>query len=150
MTKNHPAIPVPQVYVYPDGATEDELPFVAEQFIEGLPLSDTWKLYTEAEKEEVAGKVAKVVVQLGEIRFDAIGGMQADGTLGLAVEGVKLFRGRDALHDPAYYDIGPYDSIEQYVLAYYDKEICYYPMRRTQILTMIYSSRNPAQISSSI
>jgi aminoglycoside phosphotransferase (APT) family kinase protein len=126
MTKNHSAMPVPQVYAYSDGATEGELPFVVEQFIEGLPLSEAWKSYSESEKEEVARKVAKVVVQLGEIRFDAIGGMQPDGTLGPTVEGVKLFRGRDAFHDPAYYDVGPYGSIDQYILAYYDKEDYYY------------------------
>ena len=126
MTKNHPAIPVPQVYAYSDRATEDEMPFVVEEFIDGLPLSEAWKSYSESEKVEVARKVAKVVVQLGEIRFDAIGGMQPDGTLGPTVEGVKLFRGRDAFHDPAYYDIGPYYSLGQYILAYYDKEIYYY------------------------
>jgi hypothetical protein len=87
-------------------------------------LSEAWKSYSESEKEEVARKAAKVVVQLGEMRFDAIGGMRPNGTLGPTVEGVKLFRGRDAFHDPAYYDIGPYDSID--ILAYYDKEVHYY------------------------
>ena len=126
MAENYPIILVPKVYAYCDGASEDDNPFVAEEFIEGIPLSEAWKSYSELEKNEVAHKIAEVVVQLGEIRFDAIGSMQPNGTLGPTVEGVKLFRGRDAFHGPECYDIGPYASIEQYVVAYYNKEIYYY------------------------
>ena len=52
--------------------------------------------------------------------------MRPDCTLAPTVEYVKLCRGRGAFHDSACYDIGPYASIKQYVLAYYDKEIYYY------------------------
>ena len=123
MAKNYHYIPVPQLYAYSDGALENEEAFVAEEFIEGAPLSETWKSYSEPEKDEVARKIAEIVVKLGEVRFDAICGIQPDGTLGPTVEGVKLFKGRKAFHHDSCYDIGPYSSIERYVLAYYHKEI---------------------------
>ena len=79
MTKHHPSIPVPKVYAYSDGSPSGQHPFVAEEFIGGQPLSEAWKSYSELEKEEAARKIATIVIQLGEIRFDAVGGMQPNG-----------------------------------------------------------------------
>ena len=100
--------------------------FQAEEYIDGDPLSDNWTSYSEPEKNEVARKIAELVICLGEVRSGSIAGMEPGGLLGPTVEGVKLFKGRNAFHDPACYDIGPYGSISKYVLAYYDKEIYYY------------------------
>ena len=126
MAQHCPEIPVPTIFDYSDGSSGDGLAFIAEQYIGAKSLSDVWSTYTNLEKGEVARKVAELVVRLAEMRFDAIGGMTQDGTLGPTVEGCKLFKGRDAFHDPACYDVGPYDSIPQYILAYYDKEIHYH------------------------
>lgn len=126
MAKHCTEIPVPRVYAYCDGAINDAHPFIALEYIEAISLSEAWKSYNEEEKVDVARKVAGIVVRLGEMRFDGIGGMQADGTMGPTVEGVKLFNGRKGFHNADCYDIGSYASIEQYVLAYYDKEIYYY------------------------
>ncbi|KAK3686515.1 hypothetical protein LTR37_019762 [Vermiconidia calcicola] len=126
MAKHCPEIPVPGVYDYNDGSGDGRPPFIAEHYIDTNSLADAWMTFSAAEKDEVARKIAEMVVRLGEIRFDTIGGMKPHGTLGPTVEGAKLFKGRDAYHDPVYYDIGPYDSIKHYILAYLDKEIYYY------------------------
>ncbi|KAK3696190.1 hypothetical protein LTR37_018092 [Vermiconidia calcicola] len=125
MAKHCPEIPVPAVYDYSD-ESGDGRPFIAEQYIDAKSLADAWMTFSDAEKDIVARKVAEMVVRLGEIRFDAIGGMTPHTILGPTVEGAKLFKGRDAYHDPICYDIGPYASIKQYILAYFDKEIYYY------------------------
>lgn len=119
-------VPVPYVLDYSDGTGTDSQPFIAQRYVEAPALSDAWQTYTETEKHDIARKIAKLIIRLGECRFDAIAGMAPDGTLGPTVEGCKLFKGRDAFHSPTCYDIGPYTSIKQYMLAYYDKEIYYY------------------------
>lgn len=42
----------------------------------------------------VARQIAEVIVKLGEITFDGIGGLLLNHTLGPTVEGTKLFKGR--------------------------------------------------------
>lgn len=126
MAKHCPDVPVPQVYDFSDGSKDDSRPFIAEEFVEAKALCDVWLTYSEKEKEIVARNLAELTVRLGGLRFDAIGGMNPDGTMGPTVEGVKLFKGRDAFHNHLCYDIGPYASIESYVLACYNKEIYYY------------------------
>lgn len=126
MAKHCPEIPVPVVYEYSDGSNDSDSPFIAEQYMDAESLCVAWKTYTESEKDEVARKLAELVVRLGDLRFEAIGGMTPDGSLGPTVEGAKLFKGRDSFHNLTCYSIGPYDSIKQYILAYYDKEIYYH------------------------
>jgi len=128
VTKNLPSILVPKVHAY--NLTP---PWIVEDFIEGTLLSTLWPRYSEHEKEAVCRKFAKMVAMLGETTFGGIGGLVPSnkngrqGTeLGPTVEGCKLFKGRGKLHAPEFYNIGPYKSAKEYVLAYYDKEIAYY------------------------
>ena len=134
VAKKCPEIPVPVVYDYSDGSSGNDTAFIAEQYVEAKSLSNAWSAYTQSEKEEVARKVAELIVGMGELRFDAIGGMTPDGTVGPTVEGCKLFKGRDAFHRTDCYDVGPYYSIQQYILAYYDKEIHYYSHADAEVL----------------
>ncbi|KAK5170464.1 uncharacterized protein LTR77_005052 [Saxophila tyrrhenica] len=125
--KKHCAdIPVPTVYDYCDGSKSGERPFIAQKYVDAPALSQAWLTYTEPEKHVVAKKIAELIIRLGEQRFEKIAGMLPDGTLGPTVEGCKLYKGRDAFHSPTCYDIGPYATIKEYILAYYDKEIYYY------------------------
>lgn len=129
MRTHCPEIPVPKVYAWSDGSSTDEtypFPFLAEEYIEGDMLCDIWMTYRSEEKETVAGKIAELIVHMGELRFDKIAGISPTGKPAPTVEGHKLFKGRDRFHRRECYDIGPYSSTEQYVLAQYDKEIYYH------------------------
>ncbi|KAF9448527.1 hypothetical protein P691DRAFT_669241 [Macrolepiota fuliginosa MF-IS2] len=120
-----PDIPVPEVYAFSSDVPD---PFIAQEYIDGNPLSSSWNGYTEDEKRQVAQRVADIVVKMGEMRFDQIGSFTGDvgALLGPTVEGSKLFKGRFKFHSQECYDIGPYKSTKDYVLACYDKEIYYY------------------------
>ncbi|KAL9596002.1 MAG: hypothetical protein Q9219_006086 [cf. Caloplaca sp. 3 TL-2023] len=121
-----PHIPVPCVYDYSVDESSPESVWAAEEFIEGECLSDAWKTYDEATKLHIARQIAEIIVQLGETTYEGIGGLMPDGKLGPTVEGMKLFKGRDKFHSSAYYNIGPYATTKEYVLACYEKEIYYY------------------------
>lgn len=123
MTINHPSIPVPALL---DFSTESSNRYLAEEFIDAAPLSDIWSTYSEDDKLKVARSISKLIVDMAEIRFDQIGGLKIDGTPGPTVEGMKWFKGRNKFHSSACYNIGPYSSLQEYILACYDKEIYYY------------------------
>lgn len=108
MTNNHPSIRVPALL---DWSTKSNNMYLAEKFIDAPRLSDIWCTYSEDEKLVVAQNISKLIVDMAELRFDRIGGLKIDGTLGPTVEGMKLFKGRNNLHSSTYYNIGPYDSL---------------------------------------
>ncbi|KIK40673.1 hypothetical protein CY34DRAFT_806970 [Suillus luteus UH-Slu-Lm8-n1] len=120
-----PNIPVPKIYA---SSADGPNPFIAQEFIDGEPLSTIWPRYTEMEKHAVAQKIAEIIVDMAETRFSAIGGFASptSSTLGPTVEGSKLFKGRGKFHSNRCYPIGPYKTTKEYILACYDKEIYYY------------------------
>ena len=124
--ENLQSVPVPKIYDYSLAESEAETYFMVDEFIEGECLSSVWKTFDEATKTAVARQIAQVVVVCAETTFDKIGGMMLDHTIGPTVEGMKLFKGRNKFHNPSCYDIGPYRTTKEYVLACYDKEIYYY------------------------
>ena len=84
---------VPQVYAY--SATSDpDTSYIAEEYIEGIPLSTVWTTFNSSQKDSIAHKVASIVVDLAEIRFPKIGGLVPE-TFDPAptVEGSKLLEG---------------------------------------------------------
>lgn len=91
-----PNIPVPKIYA---SSADGSNPFIAQEFIDGEPLSTIWPHYTEMEKHAVAKKLAEIIVDMAETRFSAIGGFASptSSTLGPTVEGSKLFKGRVSL-----------------------------------------------------
>ncbi|KAG2097038.1 kinase-like domain-containing protein, partial [Suillus discolor] len=117
-----PNIPVPKIYAFrADGPN----PFVAQEYIDGEPLSSIWNCYTEVEKHSVALTIAKIIVDMGETCFSAIGGFASPTSyaLGPTVEGSKLFKGRGKFHSNRCYPISPYKTTKEYILACYNKEI---------------------------
>ncbi|KDR66039.1 hypothetical protein GALMADRAFT_148205 [Galerina marginata CBS 339.88] len=120
-----PDIPVPALY---DFSSDVLGAFIAQEYVDGNPLSSSWNGYTEDEKQQVAQQIADIIVNMGEIHFDQIGSFTGDAgvLLGPTVEGSKLFKGRAKFHSRECYDIGPYKNTKDYVLACYDKEIYYY------------------------
>ena len=119
-----PHIPVPQVYAY---QSTNNSAFTIEEFIDGATLSSTWTSFTGEQKNSVAHELARILVDLSEVQFDVIGGLDPSSLASApTVEGCKLFKGRNKFHDGTCYSIGPYKSTKEYILAYYDKEIYYY------------------------
>ena len=94
IAKNHPSIPVPQVYAYNIKQSGSNSPYLAMEFIDGQPLDSLWFSLTEAEKVSVADGVADIIVKLSEINLGGIGGLTLEHSLGPTVEGLKLFKGR--------------------------------------------------------
>lgn len=83
--------------------------------------------FSESHKNSIARKLAIIVVDLAQVRFDMIGGLDPEGfNAAPTVEGPKLFKGRGKFHENECYPIGPYKSTKDYMLACYDKEIYYY------------------------
>ena len=119
-------VPVPTVYDYSLAEGETETYYIAEESVEGECLSSVWKTFDETTKMAVARQIAQIVVELAGTTFKSIGGMMLDHKIGPTVEGMKLFKGRNKFHSPSCYDIGPYKTKKEYVLACYDKEIYYY------------------------
>jgi len=111
ISSNHPDIPVPKVYAF---AADTRNPFIDQEYIDGETLSSSWSHYTENEKQQVAHRIADIIVDMGEVRFDAIGGFtgDADSLLGPTVEGSKLFKNK--FHSKECYNIGPFNNTEEY------------------------------------
>ncbi|KIM68986.1 hypothetical protein SCLCIDRAFT_809429 [Scleroderma citrinum Foug A] len=88
-----PDIPVPAVHAF---ATDTSGAFIAQEYIRGEPLSSCWNCFTENEKYQVSQRIAEIIVNMGEMRFDGIGGFTGGKNclLGPTVEGSKLFKGR--------------------------------------------------------
>ncbi|GAP88805.1 putative aminoglycoside phosphotransferase [Rosellinia necatrix] len=120
-----PHIPVPRVYFY--RATDDpDTSFTVEEFVDCPPLSSMWMSLSLSQKNTVAQKLASTIVDLAEIPFDMIGGLDSSWSSAPTVEGCKLFKGRGKFHNNQCYPIGPYKSIKEFILSSYDREIYYY------------------------
>lgn len=87
-------IPVPKVNAFHAGASSAGVPFIAEEFVEGVRLDEAWIGYNNEEKEVVARRLATIVVQMAGTTFPGIGGLTLQQTLRPTVEGTKLFGGR--------------------------------------------------------
>ncbi|GIZ44418.1 hypothetical protein CKM354_000761600 [Cercospora kikuchii] len=136
LASNAPGIPIPKLYDWGDGSSSSPgASFTAEEFIEGQRLSAVWPTLAEEQRSSICNQIAKVIIDLGETRFDAIGSLvpNANDTgvgksveHGPTVEAAKLFNGRAKFHFPECYNIGPYQDSKSYVLACYDREIYFY------------------------
>ncbi|KAI1414097.1 kinase-like domain-containing protein [Hypoxylon sp. FL1857] len=123
---NLPHIPVPHVYDYQ--ATSDfKTSFIVEEFIDAKPLSEQWMSLDASQKESLAQKLAAATVDLAQVQFNEIGGLDPiDMSPAPTVEGCKLFKGRAKFHREECYPIGPYSTTKEYILAGYEREIYYY------------------------
>lgn len=126
LAQNVPSIPAPRVYAWDDGSSGSGPAFIAEEFIEGQRLSVVWPQLTEEQKGNISWEIANVIADLGETRFQSIGGLALDSPAGPTIEAAKIFNGREKFHSPECYNIGPYINSKQYVLSCYDREIHYY------------------------
>ncbi|KAI0532845.1 kinase-like domain-containing protein [Xylaria digitata] len=121
-----PHIPVPKVYLY-SATHQADTSFIVEEYIDCPTLSSTWMSLSNPQKENIAQKLATMTVDLAEVRFDLIGGLNPiDFSSAPTVEGSKLFKGRGKFHRNECYPIGPYKSTKEYILNCYDREIYYY------------------------
>ncbi|RYC55480.1 hypothetical protein CHU98_g10724 [Xylaria longipes] len=126
IAKRLPHIPVPQVYLY-QATNNADTSFIIEEYIDCPTISSTWMTLTPSQKENLAQGLAKILVDLAEVQFDMIGGLNpTNGSSAPTVEGCKLFKGRDQFHRNECYPIGPYRTTKEYILSCYDREIYYY------------------------
>ncbi|KAI1195846.1 kinase-like domain-containing protein [Nemania serpens] len=126
IAKTLPHIPVPRVYLY-QATEEAENSFTVEEYINCLPLSSTWMSLTDAQKENMGQALAEIFIDLAEVRFDMIGGLDPiTQSLAPTVEVGKVCQGRGKFHRNEWYSIGPYRSTKEYILSCYDREIHYY------------------------
>lgn len=89
-----PSIPAPIVYAWDDGSSGSGPAFIAEEFIEGQRLSVVWPQLTEEQKGNISWEIANVIADLGETRFQSIGGLALDSPAGPTIEAAKIFNGR--------------------------------------------------------
>lgn len=61
----------PAVYAF-SANTSDA--FIAQEYIDGERLTSCWGRFTENEKYQVSQRIAEIIVNMGEMRFDRIGG----------------------------------------------------------------------------
>lgn len=94
VASNLPRIPVPRVYAFDAGTSLVGVPFIAEEFVEGVRLDEAWSGYDDREKDIVARRLAEMVVDMATTTFPGIGGLTLQHELGPTVEGMKLFGGR--------------------------------------------------------
>lgn len=99
LANNLPSIPAPKVYAWNDGSNSGQS-FVAEEFIDGQRLSVIWPQLTEEQKSGICREIANVIADLGETRFQFIGGLTLDSFAGPTIEAAKIFNGRVG-YDPA-------------------------------------------------
>lgn len=121
-----PHIPVPKVYHF-QATDKASTSFIVEQYIDCPQLSSTWISLKPFEKDRLAQRLAEIVVDFGELRFNSIGSMNpTDFSPAPTVEGCKIFKGRTKFHRNECYPIGPYKSTKEYILSCYNREIHYY------------------------
>jgi len=104
--------------------------------------------FTPSQKLSITNQLATMIVDLAEVPFDMIGGLEPETfTLGPTVEGSKLFKGRGKFHSHGCYPIGPYRSTKEYILACYDRESTTTPMPPKTLSTRTLSQTSPFKIS---
>ena len=81
--RKHTSIPVPETYfVNPDPNHVAGAVFVIMERVEATHLYKIWDELSLEHKRAVIAQIAGVVLQLAELRFDRIGSLKADGSIG--------------------------------------------------------------------
>ncbi|KAG6329712.1 hypothetical protein ID866_9376 [Astraeus odoratus] len=123
--QRHPElhIPTPAIYAYRLTLGSE---FIAMEYIEGDTLSDVWWDLSEDEKENVVCQVAEIMKTMrAHTSFNTIGGINPDGSPCPLVEGVTAANGRAAIDCRGLYNIGPYNSLREWVGSVFDREFHY-------------------------
>lgn len=98
--RKHTSIPVPRVYYV--NYNENHVvgaPFVLMERMQDERLCDVWNELTMEHMLAVVGQLADAVGQLAELKFDAVGSLNANGTLGPLVNVTKTW---DAMGDDSF------------------------------------------------
>ena len=82
---------MPKVFAY-SSSKEDS--YIAIGYVDSMPMFEVWKERSDIQKDDMAREVAKIVVAVGEIRFDKIGVLNPDHEPATLVESLKFFKGR--------------------------------------------------------
>lgn len=98
--KHLPNIPAPKVFAFDAGVSLIGVPFIAEEFLNGIRLDEAWWGYSDEDKDTVSRRLAQIIVDMGETCFPGIGGLTLQHSLGPTIEGTKMFHGRVRSPDP--------------------------------------------------
>lgn len=116
-------IPTPAVYAY---SCKYGSEFIAMEYIDGDSLSDVWLDLPEEEQKDVLTQVAEIMRTMRtKTRFKSIGGISPDGTSCPLVDGIDAAGGRGIVDRLGLYNIGPYESVREYVQSVFDRQFHY-------------------------
>ncbi|KAF8530666.1 hypothetical protein JB92DRAFT_2858704 [Gautieria morchelliformis] len=116
-------IPTPEIYAFNASLGSE---FIAMEYIDGEDLSDVWMDLSLEEKEHLIGQVAEIMRKMRSRRFSVIGGISPDGLPSPLVSNVNASNGRALLDQFGLYNIGPYESLREWVLSCFDRQIHYF------------------------
>lgn len=116
-------IPTPAIYAY---SCKYGSEFIAMEYIDGDSLSDVWLDLPEEEQKDVLTQVAEIMRTMRtKTSFKTIGGISPDGTSCPLVDGIDAAGGRGIVDRLGLYNIGPYESVREYVQSVFDRQYHY-------------------------
>jgi hypothetical protein len=109
--RQHTTIPVPEIYHYdPDPDNEIGAPFQLMERLPGLPLCKIWDWLALEHRKLVLAQIASVIAQLASLKFNQIGSLTEDGSIG-------------PLQSPIHpHPKGPFPSTLAYLSSYIDPD----------------------------
>ncbi|KAI6112424.1 hypothetical protein EDD16DRAFT_1602989 [Pisolithus croceorrhizus] len=116
-------IPTPAIYTY---SCKYGSEFIAMEYIDGDTLSDIWLDFPEQEQEDVVAQIAEIMRTMrSKMSFKLIGGIDPDGASYPLVDGTNAAGGRGIVDSLGLYNIGPYESVREYVQSVFDRQFHY-------------------------
>lgn len=135
--RSHTSIPVPEIYFVNDNPNHVVgSSFVLMERMPGGRLCDVWYDLNYEDKLSVVGQIANVLGQLAELKFDKVGCLRHDGTLGplMSTTGESRRLGEQ-----------PFTTTEEYACAYLNENDpnrsetvkAYYPAIKDELRTFL-------------
>ncbi|KAI6133631.1 hypothetical protein EDD17DRAFT_1507041 [Pisolithus thermaeus] len=132
-------IPTPAIYTY---SCKYGSEFIAMEYIDGDTLSDVWLDLPEQEQKDAVAQIAEIMRTMrSKTSFNLIGGIDPDGTSCPLVDGINAAGGRvcfpgrvtpqklnlvqGIVDSLGLYNIGPYESVREYVQSVLDRQFHY-------------------------
>ncbi|KAI6044238.1 hypothetical protein EDC04DRAFT_2643684 [Pisolithus marmoratus] len=96
------------------------------EYIDGDTLSDVWLDLSEEEQKDVGNRVVEIMHTMRtKTSFKSIGGISPDGTSCPLVDGADAMSGRAVADSFGLYNIGPYESVREYIQSVFDRQFHY-------------------------
>ncbi|KAK7454031.1 hypothetical protein VKT23_011542 [Stygiomarasmius scandens] len=113
----HSTIPVPEIYLF-DASSENEIgmQYIVMQRIEGKHLYSMWDDLPIEHQKAVLEEIASVLTKLSDIKFDKIGSLSKDGTVGplLRGQGIQI----DGVDSVTTVCSGPFMTSQDFLMSF--------------------------------